>query len=88
MLGLDGAGKITILYNLKLNEFIHTIPTIGFNVETVKYNNLNLTIWDLGGQEKIRKLWRHYFDNVDMLIYVLILVMLVELKKPKMNFII
>jgi ADP-ribosylation factor protein 1 len=70
MLGLDGAGKTTILYNLKLNEFIHTIPTIGFNVETVKYNNLNLTIWDLGGQEKIRKLWRHYFDNVDMLIYV------------------
>ena len=70
MLGLDGAGKTTILYNLKLNELTHTIPTIGFNVETVSYRNLNLTIWDIGGQEKIRRLWRHYYDNIDMLIYV------------------
>tara|TARA_B100001758_G_C18373688_1_gene592980 strand:+ start:726 stop:1238 length:513 start_codon:yes stop_codon:yes gene_type:complete len=70
MLGLDGAGKTTILYNLKLNEVKHTIPTIGFNVETVTYRNLNLTIWDIGGQEKIRKLWRHYYNNIDMLIYV------------------
>ena len=43
MLGLDGAGKTTILYNLKLNEVKHTIPTIGFNVETVTYRNLNGT---------------------------------------------
>ena len=71
MLGLDGAGKTTILYNLKLNELTHTIPTIGFNVETVSYRNLNLTIWDIGGQERIRKLWRHYYDNIDMLIYVI-----------------
>ena len=70
MLGLDGAGKTTILYNLKLNELTHTIPTIGFNVETVSYRNLNLTIWDIGGQEKIRRLWRHYYENIDMLIYV------------------
>ena len=70
MLGLDSAGKTTILYSLKLNEIIQTIPTIGFNVETLNYRNLNLTIWDVGGQEKIRKLWRHYFNNVDMVIYV------------------
>ena len=68
MLGLDNAGKTTILYNLKLHETITTIPTIGFNVETVKYRNLGLTIWDVGGQEKIRKLWRHYFNNIDILI--------------------
>ena len=70
MLGLDSAGKTTILYSLKLNEIIQTIPTIGFNVETLNYRNLNLTIWDVGGQEKIRKLWRHYFNIVDMVIYV------------------
>ena len=71
MLGLDSAGKTTILYSLKLNEIINTIPTIGFNVETLSYKNLNLTIWDVGGQEKIRKLWRHYYNNIDMVIYVI-----------------
>lgn len=70
MLGLDNAGKTTILYSLKLNEIVNTIPTIGFNVETVNYKNLNLTIWDIGGQEKLRKLWRHYYTNVNVLIYV------------------
>ena len=70
MLGLDSAGKTTILYSLKLNEIVQTIPTIGFNVEQVKYRNLDLTLWDIGGQEKIRKLWRHYYDNIDILIYV------------------
>ena len=70
MLGLDSAGKTTILYSLKLNEIVRTIPTIGFNLETVNYKNLNLTLWDIGGQEKIRKLWRHYYNNIDILIYV------------------
>lgn len=47
-----------------------TIPTIGFNVETVKYKNLDLTIWDVGGQDKIRPLWRHYFEATDALIWI------------------
>jgi len=71
MVGLDSAGKTTILYQLKLNELRHTIPTIGFNVETIKYKNLDLTIWDIGGQEKIRKLWRHYYNNIDTVIFVI-----------------
>eukprot|EP00051_Salpingoeca_urceolata_P035786 m.31281 g.31281 ORF g.31281 m.31281 type:complete len:187 (-) comp9710_c0_seq1:182-742(-) len=70
MLGLDAAGKTSILYKLKLNEMVTTIPTIGFNVETVEYRNLNFTIWDVGGQTKIRPLWRHYFQNTHALIYV------------------
>jgi small GTP-binding protein len=70
MLGLDGAGKTTILYNLKLDEQIVTIPTIGFNVETVTHKNLSFTIWDIGGQDKIRKLWNYYFMNTTALIYV------------------
>ena len=46
------------------------IPTIGFNVEAVSYKNLTMNIWDIGGQEKIRKLWSYYFNNCDALIYV------------------
>ena len=60
MVGLDAAGKTTILYNLKLGEVVTTIPTIGFNVETVEYKNISFTVWDIGGQDKIRKLWRYY----------------------------
>ena len=58
MVGLDAAGKTTILYKLKLGEIVTTIPTIGFNVETVEYKNINFTVWDVGGQDKIRTLWR------------------------------
>jgi len=71
MLGLDAAGKTTILYSLKLNEIVKTIPTIGFNVENINYKNLDLTIWDVGGQEKLRRLWQHYYQNTDILIYVI-----------------
>ncbi|CAJ0963674.1 unnamed protein product [Ranitomeya imitator] len=63
LVGLDAAGKTTILYKLKLGEIVTTIPTIGFNVETVEYKNICFTVWDVGGQDKIRPLWRHYFQN-------------------------
>ena len=70
MVGLDAAGKTTILYKLKLGEIVTTIPTIGFNVETVEYKNINFTVWDVGGQDKIRPLWRHYYQNTQGLIFV------------------
>lgn len=70
MVGLDAAGKTTILYKLKLGEVVTTIPTIGFNVETVEYKNINFTVWDVGGQDKIRPLWRHYYQNTQGLIFV------------------
>lgn len=62
--GLDLSGKTTILYKLKLGEFVTTIPTIGFNVETIDIaskgqGTVSYTVWDIGGQEKIRSLWRH-----------------------------
>lgn len=91
MVGLDAAGKTTILYKLKLGEIVTTIPTIGkiylqncwnlflmslkihyllilvgFNVETVEYKNISFTVWDVGGQDKIRPLWRHYFQNTQV----------------------
>merc|ERR1712054_425103 len=62
MVGLDAAGKTTILYKLKLGEIVTTIPTIGFNVETVGWKNIKFQVWDVGGQDKIRPLWRHYFQ--------------------------
>merc|ERR1712084_9742 len=70
MVGLDAAGKTTVLYKLKLGEVVTTIPTIGFNVETVEYKNISFTVWDVGGQTKIRPLWRHYFQNTQGLIFV------------------
>ena len=70
MVGLDAAGKTTILYKLKLGEIVTTIPTIGFNVETVDYKNVSFTVWDVGGQDKIRPLWRHYYQNTNGVIFV------------------
>uniref|UniRef100_A0A0G4HV64 ADP-ribosylation factor n=1 Tax=Chromera velia CCMP2878 TaxID=1169474 RepID=A0A0G4HV64_9ALVE len=70
MVGLDAAGKTTILYKLKLGEVVTTIPTIGFNVETVEYKNISFTVWDVGGQNKIRALWRHYYQNTQGVIFV------------------
>merc|ERR1712056_88874 len=70
MVGLDAAGKTTVLYRLKLGEVVTTIPTIGFNVETVEYRNLKFNVWDVGGQDRIRKLWRHYFRGTNGVIYV------------------
>jgi GTPase SAR1 family protein len=57
-----------ILYTLKLSPSaaseVHTIPTVGFNVETVSYKNTRFNVWDVGGQDKIRPLWRHYFSGM------------------------
>ncbi|XP_034018842.1 ADP-ribosylation factor-like protein 1 [Thalassophryne amazonica] len=70
ILGLDGAGKTTILYRLQVGEVVTTIPTIGFNVETVTFKNLKFQVWDLGGQTSIRPYWRCYYSNTDAIIYV------------------
>lgn len=70
MLGLDAAGKTTILYKLKLGEVVTTVPTIGFNVESVRHKNVVFTVWDMGGQDRIRGLWRHYIRNAQGLVFV------------------
>ncbi|XP_016373891.1 ADP-ribosylation factor 4-like isoform X2 [Sinocyclocheilus rhinocerous] len=70
MVGLDAAGKTTVLYKLKLGEVVTTIPTIGFNVETVEYENISFTVWDVGGQTKIRGLWKYYYQYTEGLIFV------------------
>jgi ADP-ribosylation factor-like protein 1 len=70
ILGLDNAGKTTILYRLQADEPIETIPTIGFNVETLQYKNISFQVWDLGGQTSIRPYWRCYYPNTDAIIFV------------------
>lgn len=71
ILGLDNAGKTTLLYRLKIGEVVTTIPTIGFNVESVVYKNLNFNVWDLGGQTSIRPYWRCYYANTAAVIFVI-----------------
>jgi len=73
MLGLDGAGKTTTLNHLKTGpsaEVAMTEPTVGFNVETVTLNKIKFNIWDVGGQDSIRGLWRHYYLGTQGLIFV------------------
>eukprot|EP01059_Diplonema_ambulator_P015436 TRINITY_DN26571_c0_g1_i1.p1 TRINITY_DN26571_c0_g1~~TRINITY_DN26571_c0_g1_i1.p1 ORF type:complete len:186 (+),score=41.31 TRINITY_DN26571_c0_g1_i1:50-607(+) len=74
MVGLDAAGKTTILYKLKLDqkdEEVVTTPTVGFNLEVIKYRNLKLVIRDVGGQDKLRRLWRNYYEGSDAVIFVI-----------------
>ena len=71
LLGLDSAGKSTLLYKLKLDKDIVTIPTVGFNVEMIELaKGVLLTVWDVGGQEKMRATWGLYCENTDGLVYV------------------
>ncbi|KAM9034135.1 ADP-ribosylation factor 1-like 2 [Sarcophilus harrisii] len=70
MVGLDSAGKTTILYKLKLGAIVTTMPTMDFNVEIIPYRDVCFTVWDVGGQDRIRPLWRHYFQNTQGLIFV------------------
>lgn len=71
LLGPESSGKTTILYRLKLNEVISSIPTIGFNVETLVHSNNKYTLWDLGGSPRMRYLWPHYYDNTNAIIFVI-----------------
>ncbi|NXE52441.1 ARL14 protein, partial [Casuarius casuarius] len=71
MLGLDSAGKSTLLYKLKYNDVFLTIPTIGFNVDMIETEkDFALTFWDVGGQQEMRRLWCNFLENADGLLYV------------------
>ncbi|KCZ75025.1 hypothetical protein H311_04004 [Anncaliia algerae PRA109] len=70
MVGLDSVGKTTILYLLQNNNAIETVPTIGFNIEDIKIGNTTLKICDMGGQKKIRGLWKSYSDDSNGIVYV------------------
>jgi small GTP-binding protein len=71
ILGMQNAGKTTILYRLSLGQLIKTTPTIGSNVEELSYNNVKFQAWDLGGQESTRSVWDVYYMNTDGVVYVI-----------------
>lgn len=71
MLGLDDAGKTTILYKLKRNDEIQIIPTMGYNVETVDFEDKAFTFWDVGGLESVRVLWKFYTENKSAVTFVI-----------------
>jgi len=70
ILGLDNAGKTTILYKLFLNEVVATTPTIGSNVEELVYKNIRFLMWDLGGQEILRPSWNTFYINSHAVVLV------------------
>lgn len=70
IVGLDNAGKTTILYRMKEGALINTIPTIGFNVEILKVGTTTFNAWDIGGQDNIRPLWESYIDMASGIVYV------------------
>lgn len=70
VLGLDGAGATTILYQLVLGKRLETIPTLGVNHETIHSDGLELECWDIGGLDKMRPLWRQYSRDADAVIFV------------------
>lgn len=72
MLGLDASGKTTIQWKVRSDRdaMANGFPAIGFNVDTCRYHELEVTSWDLGGQDKIRVIWRHYYPSTQGLIFV------------------
>ncbi|KAH0793358.1 ADP-ribosylation factor-like protein 1 [Histomonas meleagridis] len=71
ILGLDSAGKTTILYRLSLGQYVQQVaPTVAFNLEKVEVGNLTLRIWDIGGQQQLRPYWRLYFKDINGIVFV------------------
>jgi len=71
VLGLDNAGKTTILKKLSDEDIKHIAPTQGFNIKSLMQDEFKLNVWDIGGQKSIRPYWRNYFDQTDALVYVI-----------------
>ncbi|XP_055372494.1 ADP-ribosylation factor-like protein 4A [Condylostylus longicornis] len=90
MLGLDSAGKTTALYRLKFDQYLNTVPTIGFNCEKIrgtvgKAKGVQFLVWDVGGQEKLRPLWRSYTRCTDGIVFVIDSVDVERMEEAKME---
>ncbi len=71
LLGLDNAGKTSVMKKLSDEDISSVNPTQGFNVKSIKTSDFKLNVWDIGGQKSIRPYWKNYFDNVDALVFVI-----------------
>ncbi|KAF6262286.1 small Arf-related GTPase [Scenedesmus sp. NREL 46B-D3] len=70
MVGLDNAGKTTIVRKLNKEDISTISPTLGFNIKTMQFKGYKLNIWDVGGQKTLRPYWRNYYEKTDGLIWV------------------
>ena len=70
IIGLDNAGKTTILKQLSSEDITQVTPTQGFNIKSVNTSGFKLNVWDIGGQRRLRPYWANYFENTDVLIFV------------------
>ena len=70
ILGLDNAGKTTLLHNLSQEKVKNTEPTKGVNIKTIIQPGFTLNVWDIGGQKEIRQYWSAYYENADAIIFV------------------
>jgi ADP-ribosylation factor protein 1 len=71
MVGLDSAGKTSILYQLRFGSIDNLIPTIGYGVETIIYEGINFNVLEVGGSNQVRILWKHFYKNAHGLIFVI-----------------
>jgi len=71
MLGLDNAGKTTILKKMSEEDISHIMPTQGFNIKSLMHEGVKLNVWDIGGQKTIRPYWSNYYESSDALVYVI-----------------
>ena len=70
ILGLDNAGKTTVVKKFLGEDTSEIAPTLGFQIKTVFHNGFKLNFWDVGGQTTIRSYWRNYFEQTEGLIWV------------------
>ena len=70
VVGLDGVGKTTILDKIERGKLVQTFPTVGFMIKTLQHKKTNFTMWDVGGRQQLRKLWKHYYTDSDAIIFV------------------
>ena len=70
IVGLDNAGKSSLLNVLSQGSSGETAPTVGLQVRQFKKGNLNIKCWDLGGQQSYRPEWARYARGVDVILFV------------------
>ena len=70
LVGLDSSGKTTALFRLKYGQYVNAVPTVGFNCEKVRSGGTHWLVWDVGGADRVRPLWRSYTRATDALVFV------------------
>ncbi|CAD7699869.1 unnamed protein product [Ostreobium quekettii] len=70
MVGLDNAGKTSIVKRLNGEDTSTVSPTLGFSIKSISYGKYRLNIWDVGGQKSLRPYWRNYYEKTDGLVWV------------------